>query len=194
MIRVDKIYLDDSICVTKCIKKNEILGLISDNIDPNNKYYVLEHRIYGVYLGVLKNKKFIYYDNSDIDIENLIEIRIFNNKSEIRIVKNEDDKYIFRKRQDGDVVNAKESLNICYDEKYLLYGTKSSYSNMWTTAEEKRGIRLNLPFKSNDNPDSRFFLKVRNYVDFTDRGLLKFEDSRLCGFSDDNFEDVECEI
>jgi len=171
--------------VVKEITSNEIEKELRLNLEKDKDYLVLEHKYQGVYIGKYNSGSFYYYDGAGIEIENMIEIRIFDLNSELHIIKTDKDKYKMRYINE----NEKDEKNKvdCYDEMLLLYGTNAKMDESWITLEDGRGIKINIPvIKTLENinkSDPNVFLKVRYYTDFNEDGLMEIVDSRLIEFT-----------
>ncbi|NLM45010.1 MAG: TIGR03984 family CRISPR-associated protein [Clostridiales bacterium] len=170
----------------KEITASEIEEEIRANLEENKDYLVLEHKYQGVYIGKYSNGSFYYYDGSGIELENMLEIRIFDLNSELRIIKSGKDKYNMRYINENE--KEEEGKVDYYDEQLLLYGTRVKVEGSWIGLyEDNRGIRIYLPssktLEKTNKSDPNVFLKVRYYVDFNEDGLMEIVDNRLVEFT-----------
>lgn len=182
---MNKTSLKQSVIGNKVIEEDEILEEIRRFLNNDKMYYILEHKYHGVYVGKYKNNEVQFFDGSGLDIENMIELRIFDSDMEIHIIKLRGNQYHFRCLMDLEDKEA-EGTDIFYDDKYLLFGTKARVDGNWLILEDSRGVKIYLPygetFKEVDLNKPEIYLKVRNYAEFNEEGLMRFKDSRLLGF------------
>lgn len=179
-------FVDGYKRLVKEITANEIEKEIRANLEKNKDYLVLEHKYQGVYICKYNNGCFYYYDDSGIELENMLEIRIFDLNSELRIIKSGKDKYNMRYVNENE--KEEESKIDYYDEQLLLYGTSAKIEGSWIRLyEDDRGIRIYLPasktLENINQSDPNVFLKVRYYVDFDEDGLMEIVDNRLVEFT-----------
>ena len=170
--------------VINCDESN-IIDTLSDKLNTvKEPLFVLAYFSDSVKVGFYKDKRIHFYEEAEIDTKKLEEIRIFNEKMELRLVRNEiiGDMRTFIGRSiyeknisyfDEDFI---EQDNFIYDERFLVYGrgNKSSNINNWTMVREDRGGELWLPLEGIK------WLGVRNYLEYKDE--LKFVGNRLLGF------------
>lgn len=116
---------------------------------------------------------------SDFNLDNLKDLRAFNEKQELHLAKISD-KFIGRIRKDteGEICEV-------YDEQHLLWGKAVKTDNGVTEFFEDRGIILSLPIVANEG--ERAVLKVRSYLsdekfEFTDFRLMDIMAKEVCEY------------
>ena len=114
--------------------------------------------------------------------EDLLELRAFNEDSEIHVVS--DIRYKGRIRKD----NKKEGSSIrIFDEEHLLWGRLSSFDENdcgdRITLQEDRGTRIDMPKINCDiSENCRITILVRNYLDESNESF-EFNDYRFVRFA-----------
>jgi|GEM_PF-1028713 len=170
--------------INNCNDKN-IVTTISDKLNAiKEPLFVLAYFSDSVRVGYYKDNKIHFYKDAEIDTKKLEEIRIFNEKLELRLVRNGIDDglrtFIGRIINDSICCDCKDLIDkdeFIYDEKFLVYGRgiESSKADNWIKVKEDRGGELWLPLEHME------WLGVRNYLKYDDDGL-KFVGNRLLGF------------
>ena len=140
-------------------------------------YAVMYH---GVAIGTWEDGAENFHTTIDFSWENVIELRVFNSERELRFVRGEDGKLLFR-----------DSANIVCDETrdtaYLMYGTSAQSKDGWTIFSEDRGGNVYFPkeitFDAKDgNAEVVMWLGIRNYLRFTEDLRLEVFDYAFTGF------------
>jgi len=111
-------------------------------------------------------------DANSKKITDFLEVRAFNEKGELRVIRVGDNDYRGRIRTDeiGDCIEI-------IDESHLLWGNKIENEDNYTLLSEDRGTRLKLPLDVEKK--QRAFVKVRNYLD---KEIFEFNDWRMIDF------------
>jgi hypothetical protein len=125
----------------------------------------------GVSLGSIINGKL-----NLTGFDHLLEIRAFNNKKEIKSIFND---------ESGEFTEPKATTDErdFIDENMFLLDTKPNICPEDCQVIFQGKKTLALPFKfTKDELDYGIFIKVRNYIDFTDDDIAYFSHSRFVGF------------
>lgn len=161
------------------------------NTHITEKAYVYAVLDYAVVLGELKDGNIkvgfgLTNKIEDLQLAYVQELRVFNDKSELRAIRSED---IFNCRIRVD--EKQETFgagNKCYvmDENHKLWGSvKKNNSNGWSLLRSKRGSAILYPeiLKEHD----KIAIQVRNYIEYKEAqeecGLIHYVDERFCGFT-----------
>jgi len=144
----------------------------------NTKCYILAYKTYEVIVGKIENNEIMFYE-SNLDPEQLLELRVFNDCKELHIWK-VDNSFYGRERIDG---VGDEEKNV-YEEDHLLEGKEMFEAESgWVLLKNKDiGYQVYYPFDFKKLSGSNVYLKIKNYYDFDNDGLIVFNDARLCGF------------
>ncbi len=139
--------------------------------------YLLVYKHHEIQFGKIENGHIVLDRLAELTPEYLKELRVFSEQGELHIWKQQQ-QFKYRLRVDGE---GKE-VNV-YEETHLMWGLEKE--NDTTIFEPNRGMRLTLPFSVND---AKLPLKytVRNYFEYDDNGLIRFNDARLVTFLDFN--------
>lgn len=132
-----------------------------------------------VRIGVWTPHKGFEVPDGPVNWDLLLSVRIFNATDELHIFKYQD-KYRSRLKTDGD--------HECqYLQEPFLWGLKLDGSAVY---EPNRGMRLELPFKVNEQQLPLRY-RVVNYYEFDDDGQIRFTDARLSHFLDRDGNELE---
>ncbi|MCW6681108.1 CRISPR-associated protein Csx19 [Aerococcaceae bacterium NML130460] len=150
----------------------ERLSLNADKLCPKKIIDCIKNCEYAIlyYMDKVEIKRVEKIQSENIGIENLLELRAFNEMQEVYLVRVEE-QFIGRTREDSEGQNTK-----IFDEYHRLWGKVPKEET--NTLKEDRGIELHLPFIV--AKDEYVFIKVRNY--FTAEGDLSCVDWRFTGF------------
>lgn len=138
-----------------------------------------------VNVGIYQNKEFIFEKDKSIN-KYLQELRLFDDDSELKFIRLDENKYCYRFISNNKFEKAKEIKYDIYEDFYLLNGSrvvKNSENKgvIFSSLTEDSGVYLTLPFKL-DKGNINIFVNVINYISFNSQGLMEFVDSRLEGF------------
>lgn len=148
---------------------------IGDYLKP--PIYLLVYKHHEIQIGMIDNGQIVLERQEELTRDYLKELRVFSEQGELHIWKQQGQfKYRLRVDGEGDQVNV-------YEETHLMWGLEKD--NDRTISEPNRGMRLTLPLPFNVK-DAVLPLRytVRNYFDYDDNGLIRFNDARLVRISD----------
>lgn len=119
----------------------------------------------------------LFHESVDFDWDCVTELRIFNEKRELRIIRNMHNTLVMR---DSQTLASYEYRNV----DYLMYGTKGSViDDKWTVLSEDRGGDIYFPAKVETTDGKvQLWLKVRNFLRFTQDLRLEVCDYAFTGF------------
>jgi len=168
-----------------------------------------------VLLGKWNGTDFSWPQNKELDSKYIIELVVFNENMEWRLVQQSKGVFTIRLAIDTettDISEKQDKQQWVMDQRYLMYGTPDGTDcKGWTSSFESRGGELILPFKASGK--KRIWCKIRNYFVINDAkvfdsedknssdytfewspsdGIL-FTDYRLCGFLTQSEDEAECE-
>lgn len=126
---------------------------------------------YDYVLLIKTDKVELVLPSADINLANTKELRAFNEKRELHLVK-QGNSFTGRIRTD----NEGKSCQV-YDELQLIWGKATKSENGITELYEDRGIKIQLPFEVEKN--QRAALKIRSYLS---NEKFEFIDFRIMGF------------
>lgn len=136
--------------------------------------FALVWKVHEVIAGKIVQNQCLFYQ-STLQPEFVQEARIFNETSELYLLRQEDI-FVARFRKDGEG----EKTDV-YDERHFVNGHVQNWHNGWLKiAEENRGFLLFLP--ASVPVTGKVCYTARNYYCCDDDGQLCFKDARLCGF------------
>lgn len=160
------------------------------------KKFLDETKEYFLLCYFRKSIKFGKYNYQTIINENLddaLEIHIFNYDIEFRVIKNYKNEFIYCLIDDEKTIcnNIEEKTMCVYDDIYkkyidedmLIYGSEEyiKKESEKTYLSWKGNIKsFDISISKNDF-EKGIFLKVRNYLDFDSDDMLKVKNYRLCG-------------
>lgn len=113
----------------------------------------------------------------------LISARFFNNHREMKIWKSGN------KFQARIIDDTQGKTTLTVDSRHLIYGTDfKSLKEGFTTLLEARGVEFSAPIKCEVDTEKRLYLLTRNYLNYTNNGLVNIYDSRFLEFKIFNLE------
>ena len=143
--------------------------------------YIVVYLNYEVKIGILEDGKMRFYRDEIFDSKYILKLRVFNEREELLIWKENGNYYNVRYRVDGKGENVKT-----IEADQVLWGTKSMpLGQEWVKLYESRGTELILsrPQKAlAKDGDNWMKIKTRNYIGFDVLGQAGYVDSRFVSF------------
>ncbi|WP_042473174.1 type III-D CRISPR-associated protein Csx19 [Bacillus ndiopicus] len=147
-----------SLVITGTIDKEQIM----DCIKEHNGFELYIVTDYGVLLGKVTKEHLILNENEP-NPEFIQEVRIFNEKEEIKITRQEE-RFVWRKRKDM----VKDAPKIHFiDECHKLWGKVVDVKGAFSILHEKRGTKIAIPHKYEIGDEVS--LVFRKYIAFQDK-------------------------
>jgi len=165
------------------IKDCDVLSEIKSMFEEN-KAWAYTTMYHGVAIGIWDGEQLQFHTSAGFCVEDIIELRVFDEKKELRVVSDEYGKLICR---NSEIYKDDESDS----EKYLMYGTKqvsleeNDQNKNWIALEEDRGKELYFPKMKSlvfVNDEVYMWLCIRNYLRFSDDLRLEVVDYAFAGF------------
>ena len=119
---------------------------------------------------------------ADVEVDHMIEARIFNKDMEMHIWRISSGEYGWRLRLDGEGI-AVETVTL---NQYLWGTTATTLANHWSMLSEDRGFTLAVPFEMPAGAvdiQHRLAVKVRLYIGFNNDHQAGYVDDRFVAFS-----------
>jgi len=158
-----------------------IKSIIKDDVN------VIMYEDHGVSIGLYRNQEFIFESERPIT-KFLQELRLFNEKCELKFIRTSENQYIYRFISDDKIPEAEvvQYDTVKENPKYLLYGTRvEKYTEnkgvTFTHLTEASGVKVTLPYKLDEVNDD-LQIEVINYISYSDDGIMYFVDNRLTNF------------
>jgi CRISPR-associated protein (TIGR03984 family) len=134
---------------------------------------------HAVRIGRVSGGMPVFADDSTADYAaDLVELRLFDAESELYVWR-KDGGFGYRVRRDceGNVMEYVQA-------RQPLWGTRvAGEGNSWSTIEEDRGIRFEVPFTGLElTPLKRLCLVTRNYIGYNEIDQAGYVDCRFVGF------------
>lgn len=173
----------ESIVESGAFKEEDIFSFIIKSKN-SNLYMVTE---YAVYLGKIQDGKIELGGASVPKPCFILEVRIFEEDKETKLTRTKEG-FVWRKRTDKE--KSKEHYKISViDEEHKLWGKVTRVEKEWSTLEDQRGTKINIPNKYVEG--ASVGLIFRKYIDFQDWNLAinqpfcyKIIDERLVKYTD----------
>ncbi len=178
MRKIENIITSMETEVSIQIHNNErLLILISEKFDSNGLFIAtLDHIvIFGKYI----NSEIKLFNNKNIDIEYLQNIRIFNENQELYLWRTNNG---FNSRFRSDMYGEETEIIDTYQKLIGSDCTKFNTTGFTRLYEPRRGREIIIPVIKFDKLP--LFIKIRNYIDYNKFQQAEFVDSRLVCFTD----------
>ncbi len=154
---------------------------ISKHFQENQagKVYVVAYLDYKVLVGLFTDR-LTFYQGEDFEPQYLQRLRIFDENTELLLLKEEPLVFKGRLRLDGQGEEAE-----VVDALQVLWGTQKEQLEdvNWVRITENRGTSLTLPFAHGglniDDQQNRVKLKTRNYINYNSLGQAGYTDCRF---------------
>lgn len=139
--------------------------------------YLLVYKHHEIQIGMIDNGQIVLERQEELTRDYLKELRVFSEQGELHIWKQQG-KFKYRLR----VEEEKGNITV-YDETNVMWGLEPNKADNRVIEEPGRGMSLQLPF-SVTKTQLPLKYTVRNYFDYDDNGLIRFNDARLVQFLD----------
>jgi len=141
------------------------------NVSKVWAYTIMYH---GVAIGIWdsQDKVLKFHDSAKFCWDYVTELRVFNNKRELRFIRDEHGVLLFR-----DSLELEEMIECSnkQDTSYLMYGTNIAHAKdselTWSILSEDRGGKLYFPYELEDSEEAKIWLGIRNFLQIVDSSV-----------------------